>query len=212
MVDNERLVRAAQYHGTLPSSILEAMRSVDRRHFVPEGTPPADIYDDKPVGIGSGQTTSQPSLVAAMVHALHLTPQSVALEVGTGYGYQTALMAILCRFVVSIERIRSLSERAAHNLRAAGFENIRLVVGDAWSELPEGGPFDGIVVSAAADTVPETLEHGIAEGGRMVIPIGPGGSEIVKVFEKREGVLREVWNITGARFVPLRHDRATGSE
>lgn len=212
MEDNERLVRAAQQHGVLPSTILEAMRTVDRRWFVPPDTPPADIYHDKPVGIGSGQTTSQPSLVAAMVHALGLTPQSVALEVGTGYGYQTALMAALCKVVVSIERIRSLSGHAARNLGASGIENVRLVVGDAWSELPEGGPFDAIVVSAAADTVPSTLERGLGEGGRMVIPIGPGGSEVVKVFEKRGGVLSEVWNITGARFVPLRRDPAANGD
>ena len=206
MPDNESLVRAAQRHGTLPPRILHAMRAIDRRLFVPSGTPPAEIYDDRPVGIGSGQTTSQPSLVAAMIAAVDPRPDQTVLEIGTGFGYQTALLAQLCAHVVSIDRISSLSKQAARNLEAAGVENTTLLVGNAWDGVENYEPFGAIVVSAAADEIPQKLIPQLAEEGRMVIPIGPGGNEIVEVFEKRAGKLKLLRRLTGARFVPLRRD------
>ncbi len=206
MPDNESLVRAAQRHGTLPPRILHSMRAIDRRLFVPSGTPPAEIYDDRPVGIGSGQTTSQPSLVAAMIAAVDPRPDDTVLEIGTGFGYQTALLAQLCAHVVTIDRIASLSKQAARNLEAAGVENTTLLVGNAWDGVENHEPFGAIVVSAAADEIPQKLIPQLAEEGRMVIPIGPGGNEIVEVFEKRAGKLKLLRRLTGARFVPLRRD------
>ncbi|MFP4642741.1 MAG: protein-L-isoaspartate O-methyltransferase family protein [Spirochaetales bacterium] len=206
MPDNEELVRTAQRHGLLSERVMNAMRSVDRAWFVPDGTPPAETYSDRPIQIGSGQTTSQPSLVAAMVDALRLSANATVLEVGTGLGYQSALLSHLAERVVSIELHASLVSQAVSRLGKAGIVNVTVHRANAWEELPDPGPFDGIVVSAAADGVPTPLERALAEGGRMVIPLGPGGNEIVTVYEKRGARLSRVRNLTGARFVPLCYD------
>ncbi len=206
MHDNEQLVRTAQRHGLLSDRVINAMRAVDRAWFVPDGLPPAEIYDDRPIQIGAGQTTSQPSLVAAMVDALQISGRDTVLEVGAGLGYQTALLSHLAARVVSIELHSSLVSQAVSRLKRAGIENVAVYQANAWNSLPEPGPFAGIVVSAAADSVPEPLSQSLAEEGRMVIPLGPGGSEIVMIYEKHGGMLRKVRKLTGARFVPLSHD------
>ncbi len=182
--------------------VYEAFRRVRREDFVP---PEArrDAYVDEPIRIARGQVTSQPSLVARMIEALELGGDERVLEVGTGLGFQTALLAHLAREVYSIERFPELAAQAIANLRAAGIEGATVVVGDGTLGLPEHGPFDAIVVSAAAPTVPPALAEQLAEGGRLVQPIGPGGAEIVTLFRKRHGRLAKVSELTGAYFVRL---------
>ena len=209
MLDNEDLVRTAQRHGLLSERVIEAMRAVDRAWFVPDGTPPVEIYADRPIQIGSGQTTSQPSLIAAMIDALGLSARATVLEVGTGLGYQTALLSRLASRVVSIELHSSLVWQAFERLSRAGIENVTVHCANAWKSLPDPGPYEGIVVSAAADSIPGPLSRSLSEGGRMVIPLGPGGNEIVTVYEKRAGRLSRIQKLTGARFVPLCHDNGS---
>jgi protein-L-isoaspartate(D-aspartate) O-methyltransferase len=209
--DNEglaRLVRrqigagAGPFGGTPESRrIADAFEAVDRGGFVPPGA--ADVYKDRPVPIPEHQTTSQPSLIARMIQSVDPGPDDRVLEVGTGLGYQTALLALLCREVVSLERWDTLARLARANLAAAGTQNADVIVGDGWKGCPERAPFDGIVVSAAATEVPGPFEEQLAEGGRLVIPVKRRGSDEVTLFEKRGGRLVEVGLVTPARFVPL---------
>ena len=184
-----------------PGPIADAFAEVDRGGFVPPGSP--DVYRDRPVLIPEGQTTSQPSLIARMIEALELRPSDRVLEVGTGLGYQTALLARLCREVVSMDRWGSLAEQAERNLAAQGTQNAHVFVGDGWKGCPERAPFDGIVVAAAATEVPPAYEGQLAEGGRLVIPVKRRGSDEVTLSRKRDGALQSVRLITPARFVPL---------
>lgn len=198
-----RLVQQIRRMGIRNGRLWEAVERVDRADYVPPGLSPREVYQDAPVGIGQGQTTSQPSLVAQMIDALELDPADAALEIGTGFGYQTALLASVCATVVSVERYSELARQAHTNLAAAGFENVRVVTGDGTQGVPEEAPFDGIVVSAAAPDVPPALVEQLADGGRMVIPLGPGGREVIVVYEKHQGSLRQIERMTAAAFVPL---------
>jgi protein-L-isoaspartate(D-aspartate) O-methyltransferase len=200
---HERLVKTIRQMGIRTERLYEAVGRIDRADFVPPGLSPRAAYQDAPVSIGEGQTTSQPSLVAQMVDALELEPSNSALEIGTGFGYQTALLASICARVVSIERSGDLARQAHTNIAAAGFDNVRVVTGDGTKGVPEEAPFDGIVVSAAAPEVPPALLEQLAEGGRMVIPIGPGGREEIIIYEKREGTVEAIERMTLAAFVPL---------
>lgn len=181
--------------------IARAFEEVDRGGFVPPGS--GDVYRDRPVPIPEHQTTSQPSLIARMIEAIDPRPGDRVLEVGTGLGYQTALLAKLCREVVSLERWESLARLARSNLEAAGTQNAEVIVGDGWKGCPERAPFDGIVVSAAATEVPEPFEAQLADGGRLVIPVKRRGSDEVTLYVKKGGRLDEVRLVTPARFVPL---------
>ena len=178
------------------------MRRIRRSDFVPPRF--ADLAgQDVPLSIGHGQVTTQPSLVAAMVEALALDGSENVLEVGTGCGYQTALLASLARGVWSIERWPELAEAARANLAKAGIVNVEVVVGDGTGGLPERAPFDAILVSAAFPEVPAPLVDQLVPGGRLVQPIGPGGDEEVTLFVKREGRLLRSRIVTYAHFVPL---------
>ncbi|MFP4613873.1 MAG: protein-L-isoaspartate(D-aspartate) O-methyltransferase [Spirochaetaceae bacterium] len=199
----DRLVARIRSVGIRNTRLDQAVEQVDRADFAPPGLPPRAAYQDAPIPIGDGQTTSQPSLVAQMVDALDLAPAAVALEIGTGFGYQTALLASICRRVISVERVSELASRAQTNLAAAGFDNVRVIVGDGTKGVPEEAPFDGIVVSAATPEVPPALAEQLAEGGRLVVPLGPGGREVVMVYRKQEGMLEAIERMTGAAFVPL---------
>lgn len=138
-----------------------------------------------------------------MVEALRLTGKEKVLEIGTGFGFQTAILSRLCQQVFSIERLAELAMTAESNLRKAGIQNAEVVVGDGTLGLPEHAPFDCIVVAAAAPQVPQPLVDQLKEHGRLVQPIGPGGAETVTGFQKVNGVLVEKEEITGAYFVPL---------
>lgn len=181
--------------------IARAFAGVDRAGFAPPGA--KDVYRDRPVPIPEAQTTSQPTLIARMIEALGVGPDDRVLEVGTGLGYQTALLAKLCREVVSLERWESLARLARSNLAAAGIENARVIVADGWKGCPESAPFDGIVVAAAATEVPEPFAEQLTEGGRLVIPVKRRGSDEVTLYVKRNGELAGERLVTPARFVPL---------
>src|SRR6266508_1883089 len=178
------------------------MAAVPRAEFVPaEYAERADI--DAPIPIPHEQVTTQPSLVARMVEALALEGPERVLEVGTGYGWQTALLARLADRVVSVERFADLADVARANLARLGVENVDVVVGDGTEGLPEHAPFDAIIVSAAYPTVPPPLAEQLAEGRRLVQPIGPGGADDVIFFAKRGGELEKVRFVSGAHFVRL---------
>ncbi len=182
--------------------IVAAFRSVPREGFVPEGLK-GEAYRDRPVPIPHEQTTSQPSLIARMIDAARVQGDDRVLEVGTGYGFQTALLAKLAREVISVERHAGLAEAARKNLKRAGIDNASVIVGNGWDGAPGAAPFEAIVVAAAADEVPRALVEQLAEGGRLVIPVKRGGSDDVLLFEKKEGELIEMRLVTPARFVPL---------
>jgi protein-L-isoaspartate(D-aspartate) O-methyltransferase len=198
----ESLVAAALASGVRDERVLEAVRTVSRAAFVPQHL--AEVAGvDEPLPIPHGQVTTQPSLVAKMVEALGLEGSERVLEVGTGYGWQTAILCRLAARVSSVERHADLAETARASLARFGVDNVEVVVGDGSSGLLEHAPFDAILVSAACPRVPAPLAEQLADGGRLVQPIGHGGSENVTLFERKSGALVARRGITGARFVPL---------
>ncbi len=198
----EDLVRVIADHGVDDERVLQAFRRVRRDGFVPERWA-GFAYLDEPIPIADEQVTTQPSLVAQMVAALRLTGSEHVLEVGTGLGFQTAILALLARGVTSVERFPDLAEQARARLAAAGIGNAVVVVGDGTAGLAERAPFDAIVVSAAAPAVPPPLVAQLAEGGRLVQPLGRGGDEVVVAFRKRAGVLVTEARLVRAHFVRL---------
>jgi protein-L-isoaspartate(D-aspartate) O-methyltransferase len=196
----EALVAAARDEGVRDEHVLAAIAAVPRSDFVPsEYVGGADL--DAPIPIPHGQVTTQPSLVARMVEALSLDGDERVLEIGTGYGWQTALLAELAREVFSIERFGDLADTARANL--ADYGNAHVITGDGSEGLPEYQPFNAVLVAAAHPSVPAPLVEQLAEGGRLVQPLGPGGAEDVVLFEKRSGELRRVRSLGGAHFVRL---------
>ncbi|MEA2476008.1 MAG: protein-L-isoaspartate(D-aspartate) O-methyltransferase [Actinomycetota bacterium] len=205
----EGLARLIEREGVTDRDVIDAFRYVDRRLFVPpEGE--KDAYQDHPVRIPEGQTTSQPSLIARMIEAARPSSTDVALEIGAGYGFQTALLARLCTSVIAIERWGSLAEAARANLERIGADNVIVLVGDGYEGEPRHAPYDVIVVSAAADDVPVALERQLAEGGRLVIPVKMAHGEDVILFQKKNGVLERIEILTPARFVPLVRNMPSG--
>ena len=198
----ESLVRAARAQGVTDPRVLDAVRTVPRVCFVPDEMADEAAYDYA-IPIGRGQTTSQPSLIALMVESLDLEPSDTVLEIGTGFGYEAALLARLARRVLTVERIPALAIVAEHNLKAAGVLNVEVVTGDGTLGLPGSAPFDAIVVAAAFLNVPGPLASQLAPGGRLVMPVGNGGGDLVKLFEKGADELVELRVLCGARFVPL---------
>jgi protein-L-isoaspartate(D-aspartate) O-methyltransferase len=201
----ERLAELARAKGVRDQRLLEAIASVPRAGFVPPGYSER-AYCDAPIPIGHDQVTTQPSLVAAMLEALTLAGSECVLEVGTGYGFQTGLIARLARRAFSIERIPDLAEAARRNLARHGILNAEVAVGDGTAGLPERAPFDAIVVSAAFTSVPEPLVAQLLDGGRLVQPMGPGGRDEVTLFERRGGAIERRAMIAPARFVKLYGD------
>jgi protein-L-isoaspartate(D-aspartate) O-methyltransferase len=182
--------------------LLEAIGAVPREDFVPPDLA-AFAYHDSPLPIPHGQVTTQPSLVAQMVEALALTSSDRVLEIGTGFGWQTALLARLAGEVWSVERWDDLARTARANLECHDVENATVVVGDGSGGLPEHAPYDAILVAAAFPMVPAPLAEQLAEGGRLVQPIGLGGADQVVLFLKRRGALERSRLVTGAHFVRL---------
>jgi protein-L-isoaspartate(D-aspartate) O-methyltransferase len=197
----EGLARLVEREGVSPR-VVEAFRSIDRAEFVPEGAR-GQAYGDRPIAIPERQTTSQPSLIARMIDVAEVRDSDRVLEVGTGFGFQTALLARLGREVVSLDRFATLTDAARANLERLGITDATVLTGDGWEGCPECAPFDVIVVSAAASEVPQPLVEQLAEGGRLIIPLqGAWGDEVV-AFVKQEGRLGRRRLITPARFVPL---------
>jgi protein-L-isoaspartate(D-aspartate) O-methyltransferase len=196
------LVRALGAEGITDRRVVAAFRAVPRARFVPRAAAHL-AYVDEPIPIPHGQVTTQPSLIARMVAALRLSGGERVLEVGTGLGFQTAILARLAGEVVSVERFADLAEQARVNLEASGLGRVTVVVGDGTLGVPEYAPYDAIVVAAASPRIPEPLVQQLASGGRLVHPLGPGGHELVTAFRKEGGRLVAGVRLTPARFVPL---------
>lgn len=187
--------------GIRSARVLEVMNRVPRERFVPEGVRHM-AYADHALPIACEQTISQPYIVALMTEALNLKGGERVLEIGTGSGYQTAVLAELAGEVISIERHESLSHEAARVLAELGYSNVRLIVGDGTLGWPDGAPYDRILVAAAAAQIPPALEAQLAEGGTLVIPIGPSQQQTLEAYRKVGGrLLAEP--LSGCRFVPL---------
>jgi protein-L-isoaspartate(D-aspartate) O-methyltransferase len=198
----EDLIRVLQAEGIRDRRVLAAFRAVPRALFLPAEAV-GQAYLDEPIRIPRGQVTTQPSLIAAMVAALGLTGGERVLEVGTGLGFQTAILARLARQVVSIERLADLAAQARANLAAAGVGRVTVVVGDGTLGVPEHAPYQAIVVSAASPWVPGPLVEQLTDGGRLVHPVGPGGHEQVTAFSRQADRLAVEARLVPARFVPL---------
>jgi protein-L-isoaspartate(D-aspartate) O-methyltransferase len=197
----DEMVRAQiQARGVHDPRVLEAMRTVKRHLFVPVESS-EDAYEDFPLPIGEGQTISQPYIVALMSELLDTRPTDRMLEIGTGSGYQSAVLSRLVADVYSIEIVKALSERAGEELEAQGYDNVHLRVGDGYNGWPEYAPYDGIIVTAAPPEIPQTLIDQLAEGGRMVVPVGTNYQELL-LIEKNDGQTSKRV-ITAVRFVPM---------
>jgi len=200
MVDSQLRAR-----GISDPRVLDAMLRVPRHVFV-SAPYQSQAYEDHPLPIGDGQTISQPYIVARMLESLELTPADKVLEVGTGSGYVTALLAELAARVFSMERHSALADRARNLLAELGYANVRVLTGDGTLGLSSNAPFDAILVSAAASDVPPALLAQLRDSGRMIIPVGPPGSQQLQFIRMQNGQpaisLREL-----VLFVPLVHDR-----
>ena len=195
-------MRATRLGGVTDAKVLGAMAAVSREDFVlPESVP--SVHVDAPLRIPCGQTTSQPSLVALMLQALQLSRWDTVLEVGTGLGYEAALLGRMARQVWTIEIFPELAAMARSNLARTGIGNVDVVVGDGAEGLPAHAPYDAIVLAAATPRIGAALVDQLAEGGRLVAPLGRGGNEVVTLFVKQDGRLNTGTVLTLARFVPM---------
>lgn len=196
--------RQLRLRGIADGRVLQAMLRVPRHEFAPERFRD-QAYEDHPMPIGEDQTISQPYIVALMLEALTLLPGDKVLEVGTGSGYVTALLAELVAEVISIERHPSLAEQASHILARLGYANVQFRVGDGSRGLAEFAPYDAIMVSAAARRLPEELIDQLADRGRMIIPVGEGDSQQLQFIHKEDGrIITRMREL--CRFVPLVSD------
>jgi protein-L-isoaspartate(D-aspartate) O-methyltransferase len=193
---------ALRRRGISDQAVLRAMDEVPREHFVAAELVDS-AYADQALPIACGQTISQPYVVAYMTEQLEVEPQHHVLEVGTGSGYQAAVLSRLARDVVSVERYRTLADTARERLKTLGFTKATIIAGDGFAGVPAQAPFDRIIVTAAADEVPEALVAQLAEGGKMVLPLGPrhGTQHLVKLTKTAQGLSRQ--NLIAVRFVPL---------
>jgi len=195
------VVQQIESRGICDRRVLEAMREVPRHEFVPSAVK-TRAYNDHPLPIGFGQTISQPYIVAFMLERLLLRATDRVLELGTGSGYQAAVLSKLVAKVFSIEIIDELSHRAAADFQRLGYRNILLKSGDGYEGWPEFAPFDAITVAAAPDHVPQPLIGQLREGGRMVIPVGDTLDQSLLLIEKRSGAMRKRV-VCSVRFVPF---------
>jgi protein-L-isoaspartate(D-aspartate) O-methyltransferase len=202
--EQERMARwQIEGRGVRDAVVLSAMRAVPRHEFVPPEY--MDLaYADRPLPIGRGQTISQPYIVAYMTEALEIEPGDRVLEIGTGSGYQAAVLAEIVDPVVTLEISPVLARRAARTLRELGYRGVRVVVADGRGGLPRGAPFDAILLSAAPARVPRALIEQLAPGGRMVGPVGEGIDQVLRRWRRADGV--EAEDLMPVRFVPMTGD------
>jgi protein-L-isoaspartate(D-aspartate) O-methyltransferase len=190
--------------GVRDSRVLLAMEKVPRHEFVPKSSV-NQAYDDHPLFIGHGQTISQPYIVALMTEVLELGQKDRVLEIGTGSGYQAAVLAELVDEVYSIEIVEELGLEAKERLERLGYDNVDVRIGDGYKGWPDKAPFDAVIVTAAPETVPQALVDQLAEGGRMVLPVGVGIQELLLIEKKNGKVSRR--HVTSVRFVPMVHGK-----
>jgi protein-L-isoaspartate(D-aspartate) O-methyltransferase len=196
---NRLVARQLKARGIKDEKVLAAMARIPRHHFVPPMLQ-SEAYLDTPLPIGQGQTISQPYIVALMTEALEMKGGEKILEIGTGSGYQTAILAEIAGRVITIERITTLLRDARERLKAYG--NVRVIIGDGSKGFAEEAPYDGIIVTAAASEVPPALIAQLAIGGRMIIPVGSSAyQQLLKITKSTAGILKE--GLLDVRFVPL---------
>jgi len=198
----DRLVQRLKDHGIRSTAVLEQIRNVPRHLFVDEALA-SRAYEDTALPIGLGQTISQPYVVARMTEALleGFTGEKV-LEIGTGCGYQTAVLAPLVKQIYSVERLRELQKRAKQRLRELDIYNVQFRPGDGWKGWSKYGPYDGILVAAAAPEIPQNLLEQLAPGGRLVMPVGPSGRQELLVITHKDDHYEQV-SLGAVSFVPL---------
>lgn len=196
MVDEQLIPR-----GIKNQKVLDIFYKIERHKFIPQDLR-TSAYADFPVPIGEGQTISQPFIVALMTECLDLTGQEKVLEIGTGSGYQAAILAELAREVYTIERFKSLAKKAEAALTELGYKNIKLTVGDGSLGLPEFAPFDRIIITAASPRIPLPLIEQLKESGKLILPLGESFSQVLTVGEKKKDKLESI-EVCGCVFVPL---------
>lgn len=189
-------------YGIQDPKVVDAMASIPREEFLPDDLKD-QAYEDSPLPIGHGQTISQPFIVAFMTETAKLTPDAKVLEIGTGCGYQAAVLSKLCKEVYSIEVVEPLGKETKSRLKKLGYKNIYARIGDGYKGWPEKAPFDVIIVTAAPEKLPEALVDQLKDGGRLIIPVGTSEQEL-KIITKRHGKITED-NLFPVRFVPMVH-------
>lgn len=187
--------------GIVDIRVLKAMKDIPREDFVPESMK-TSAYDDNPLPIGNGQTISQPYIVAEMTELLELKGDEKVLEIGTGSGYQAAILSKLAKKVITIERVKELADKTRKLLQKQGYANVKVVFGDGTRGYATEAPYDAIIVTAAAEKIPKKLIGQLAEGGRLVAPVGPRHAQELIRLRKRNGKLEEDYH-GGVIFVPL---------
>jgi protein-L-isoaspartate(D-aspartate) O-methyltransferase len=197
MVSDQLLAR-----GIIDTETLKAMRKVERHLFVPDQNR-SQAYNDSPLPIGHGQTISQPYIVAYMTQLLNVSQGDKVLEIGTGSGYQAAILGEIAKEVFTIEIVEALGEQAKRRLKALGYDNVTVIVGDGYSGFQKEAPFDAIMVTAAAGDIPSPLIEQLKDGGKLVMPVGPPEAvQMLVLIEKKKGkIVRK--NLTPVRFVPF---------
>ncbi|MEZ5197925.1 MAG: protein-L-isoaspartate(D-aspartate) O-methyltransferase [Bacteroidales bacterium] len=196
MVENQIINR-----GIKDTLVLEAMKRVERHLFVLPGYID-QAYEDTPLPINEGQTISQPYIVALMTESLKLDPRSRVLEIGTGSGYQAAILAEICAHVYTIDIYKSLADDAQKTFKELGYSNITVKSGDGYHGWAEKSPFDAIIVTCSPTHIPEALKNQLAEGGRMIIPVGRSFAQELILLEKHKGKINQK-DIIPVRFVPM---------
>lgn len=187
--------------GVHDERLLNVLRLIPRHLFIPDKYRPA-AYEDTPIPIGFNQTISQPYIVAFMVEMLHLEGNEKVLEIGTGSGYETAVLAQLCKSVYSIEIVPELASRSAELLQTLGYGNAHIRCGDGYAGWPEQAPFDAIIVSAAPSQIPEYLVDQLSPGGRMILPLGVFDQTLLYLYKDAEGKIHREQSLS-VKFVPM---------
>lgn len=197
-----QMLESLKQGGITDKRVMEAMAEIPRHYFVPEAFRHQAYDDDVSIHIGEGQTISQPRIVALMTESARIDPMDRVLEVGTGSGYQAAVLSKLARFVFTVERVASLARQAKSVLDQLGVDNVSIKVMDGTLGWRAQAPFDAILVTAGAPEVPEPLVEQLADGGRLVVPVGPRETQVLKIVQRR-GDRTFAHELKGACFVPL---------